>query len=185
MAMRESKDLNKMELHDLFADLKAYEFEINSRNEDEPSTSVSTKVLVNAEESHAATTMKSAKQISNDAMSLFIKKFGKFMNKTHSNSNSNNNNYKSDSKDNLKCFNFDKLGHLKEDYRKPKMDDKKSHDKKNKKDLKALLAEDKKRKWADSDSDDNSSNESEDECIKCFMDNNDEVNQDSCLEESV
>ncbi|XP_073121208.1 uncharacterized protein [Henckelia pumila] len=27
MAMRESKDLNKLELHDLFSDLKAYEFE--------------------------------------------------------------------------------------------------------------------------------------------------------------
>ena len=33
MAMRESKDLNKLELHDLFADLKAYEFEINSRKD--------------------------------------------------------------------------------------------------------------------------------------------------------
>ncbi|XP_075497824.1 uncharacterized protein LOC142535171 [Primulina tabacum] len=28
IAMRESKDLNKLELHDLFADLKAYEFEL-------------------------------------------------------------------------------------------------------------------------------------------------------------
>ncbi|XP_073137639.1 uncharacterized protein [Henckelia pumila] len=31
MAMRESKDLNKLELHDLFADLKAYEFELQTR----------------------------------------------------------------------------------------------------------------------------------------------------------
>ena len=42
MAIRESKDLNKVELHDLFADLKTYEFEINSRKkEEEPSTSTS------------------------------------------------------------------------------------------------------------------------------------------------
>ncbi|XP_073152673.1 uncharacterized protein [Henckelia pumila] len=33
MAMRESKDLNKLELHDLFADLKAYEFELQTREE--------------------------------------------------------------------------------------------------------------------------------------------------------
>ncbi|KZV20393.1 hypothetical protein F511_31419 [Dorcoceras hygrometricum] len=31
MAMRESKDLNKLELHDLFANLKAYEFELETR----------------------------------------------------------------------------------------------------------------------------------------------------------
>ena len=35
MAMKESKDLNKIELHDFFADLKAYEFEKNSRKEEE------------------------------------------------------------------------------------------------------------------------------------------------------
>ncbi|XP_073041927.1 uncharacterized protein [Primulina eburnea] len=31
MTMRESKDLNKVKLHDLFADLKAYEFELQTR----------------------------------------------------------------------------------------------------------------------------------------------------------
>ncbi|XP_073018853.1 uncharacterized protein [Primulina eburnea] len=31
MSMRESKDLNKVELHDLFAHLKAYEFELQTR----------------------------------------------------------------------------------------------------------------------------------------------------------
>ncbi|KZT76779.1 hypothetical protein F511_46196 [Dorcoceras hygrometricum] len=36
MAMRESKDLNKMELHDLFANLKAYEFELETRSEAGP-----------------------------------------------------------------------------------------------------------------------------------------------------
>ena len=37
MAMRESKNLNRLELHELFADLKAYEFEMNSRNEESTS----------------------------------------------------------------------------------------------------------------------------------------------------
>ncbi|XP_073282378.1 uncharacterized protein [Primulina huaijiensis] len=44
MAMRESNDLNKIELHDLFADLKAYEFELQTR-EGEPSTPAVTTVL--------------------------------------------------------------------------------------------------------------------------------------------
>ncbi|XP_073309953.1 uncharacterized protein [Primulina huaijiensis] len=39
IAMRESKDLNKLELHDLFADLKAYEFELAIRTEEDLSTS--------------------------------------------------------------------------------------------------------------------------------------------------
>lgn len=43
-AMRESKDLNKLELHDLFADLKAYGFELHTREEDQ-STSQLTKAL--------------------------------------------------------------------------------------------------------------------------------------------
>ena len=34
MAMRESKNLKILELHELFSDLKAYEFEINARNEE-------------------------------------------------------------------------------------------------------------------------------------------------------
>ncbi|KZV40447.1 hypothetical protein F511_34583 [Dorcoceras hygrometricum] len=45
MAMRESKDLNKLELHDLFANLKAYEFELETRAEAAPSTSQPTKAL--------------------------------------------------------------------------------------------------------------------------------------------
>ncbi|XP_075473884.1 uncharacterized protein LOC142504931 [Primulina tabacum] len=45
IAMRESKDLNKLELHDLFADLKAYEFELGIQTEEDPSTSQQTKAL--------------------------------------------------------------------------------------------------------------------------------------------
>ncbi|XP_073275435.1 uncharacterized protein [Primulina huaijiensis] len=44
MAMRELKDLSKVELHDLFADLKAYEFELQTR-EGEPSTPVAITAL--------------------------------------------------------------------------------------------------------------------------------------------
>ncbi|KZV40751.1 hypothetical protein F511_25603 [Dorcoceras hygrometricum] len=39
MTMRESKDLNKLEIYDLFADLKAYVFEFLNRSEEEVSTS--------------------------------------------------------------------------------------------------------------------------------------------------
>ncbi|KZV26287.1 hypothetical protein F511_41692 [Dorcoceras hygrometricum] len=45
MAMRESKDLNRLELHDLFANLKAYKFELETRSEAGPSTSQPTKAL--------------------------------------------------------------------------------------------------------------------------------------------
>ncbi|KZV54205.1 hypothetical protein F511_13838 [Dorcoceras hygrometricum] len=45
MAMWESKDLNKLELHDLFANLKAYEFELETRAEAGLSTSQLTKAL--------------------------------------------------------------------------------------------------------------------------------------------
>ncbi|MDQ9782778.1 hypothetical protein RF094_08720, partial [Serratia marcescens] len=45
MAMRESKDLKKLELHELFEDLKAYEFEMTVRNE-EPSYVKPSQALV-------------------------------------------------------------------------------------------------------------------------------------------
>lgn len=44
MAMSESKNLHKLELHDLFADLKAYEFELQTR-EGEPQVPQITNVL--------------------------------------------------------------------------------------------------------------------------------------------
>ncbi|KZV30041.1 hypothetical protein F511_19267 [Dorcoceras hygrometricum] len=75
MAMRESKDLNKLELHDLFANMKAYEFELETRSEAGPSTSQPTKALA-ATTSEQCSPSKSAEQLSNDAMSLFDKKFG-------------------------------------------------------------------------------------------------------------
>ncbi|KZV17419.1 hypothetical protein F511_09091 [Dorcoceras hygrometricum] len=45
MAMRESKALNKPEIHDLFVNLKAYEFELETRAESDPSTSQPMKAL--------------------------------------------------------------------------------------------------------------------------------------------
>ncbi|KZT75427.1 hypothetical protein F511_47549 [Dorcoceras hygrometricum] len=75
MAMRESKDLNKMELHDLFANLKAYEFELETRYE-APSTPQPTKSLAaTTVEQCSPSTSKSADQLSDDVMSLFAKKF--------------------------------------------------------------------------------------------------------------
>ncbi|XP_047309856.1 uncharacterized protein LOC124913306 [Impatiens glandulifera] len=46
MVMRESSNLGQMKLHDVLEDLKAYEFEMKSRIEDEASTSTATKALV-------------------------------------------------------------------------------------------------------------------------------------------
>lgn len=45
VAMKESKGLSKLKLHDLFAELKGYEFELGIRIEEEPSTSQPTKAL--------------------------------------------------------------------------------------------------------------------------------------------
>ncbi|KZV42747.1 hypothetical protein F511_25553 [Dorcoceras hygrometricum] len=67
MAIRESKDLNKLELHDLFANFKAYEFELETRYEAGPSTSQPTKSLV-ATTSEQCSPSKSVDQLSNDVM---------------------------------------------------------------------------------------------------------------------
>ncbi|KZV48586.1 hypothetical protein F511_22256 [Dorcoceras hygrometricum] len=79
IAMRESKDLNKLELHDLFANLKAYEFELETRAEAGPSISQPTKALATTTtEQCSPSTSKTANQLSDDVMSLFVKKFGKY-----------------------------------------------------------------------------------------------------------
>ncbi|KZV33282.1 hypothetical protein F511_05405 [Dorcoceras hygrometricum] len=84
MAMRESKDLNKLELHDLFANLKAYEFELETRSE-APSTSQPTKALeaTTSVEQCSPSTGRTADQLSNDVMSLFVKKFGKYLRRSY------------------------------------------------------------------------------------------------------
>ncbi|KZV39458.1 hypothetical protein F511_42276 [Dorcoceras hygrometricum] len=65
MTMRESKDLNKMELHDLFANIKAYEFELETRAESEPSTSQPTRALAATipEQSPCSTTSRSTDEM--------------------------------------------------------------------------------------------------------------------------
>ncbi|KZV47545.1 hypothetical protein F511_32691 [Dorcoceras hygrometricum] len=95
MAMRESKDLNKIELHDLFANLKAYEFELQTRSEAGPSTTQTNKALA-AETSEQCSPSKTEEQLSNDVMSLFVMKFGKFMRRTQNLSFNYNNAHKSD-----------------------------------------------------------------------------------------
>ncbi|KZV28506.1 hypothetical protein F511_15586 [Dorcoceras hygrometricum] len=125
MAMRESKDLNKMELHDLFANLKAYEFELETRSE-APSTSQPTKALaaVSAEPCSPSTS-KSADQLSDDVMSLFVKKFGKYLRRSFNPATTSFNNYnKSDKVSNdLKCYNCDRPGHFAADCNRPRKDD--------------------------------------------------------------
>ncbi|KZV56922.1 hypothetical protein F511_18934 [Dorcoceras hygrometricum] len=80
MAMRESKDLNKLELHDLFANVRAYEFELETRAEAGPSTSQPTKALAATTTKQCSpSTSKTADQLSDDVMSLFVKKFGKYL----------------------------------------------------------------------------------------------------------
>ena len=110
-------------------------------------------------------------------MALFVKKFGKFM-KKNSNPSFNKNNHKNDSNTNLKCFNCDRPRHFAADCWRPRKDDKKPVDKNNKegrrsfrknKEQKALLADDSKRKWADSDSDSSSSSDNEEEGVTCLM----------------
>lgn len=98
MDMRESKDLNKLVLHYLFAYLKGYEFEMESRTEGD-STSKVTKALAAAIIEPSVSKDKPSKQLSNDAMSLFVKKFEKFLRKNKRNfqSSSRKNHYKKES----------------------------------------------------------------------------------------
>lgn len=70
--MRQFKDLNKLELHDLFADINTYEFDLGIRIEEDPLNPQLTKSLAIAEESSSR---KSSDYLGNDAMSLFVKKF--------------------------------------------------------------------------------------------------------------
>ncbi|XP_073123640.1 uncharacterized protein [Henckelia pumila] len=123
MTMRESKDLNKLELHDLFADLKAYEFELQTREKDH-STSQLTKALTAVKIESPAQSEKSAEQLSNDAMSLFVKKFGKFIRRNQEGSYKKNFKNKDAVEEPRSCFNCGKTGHLIADCLKPKNFDK-------------------------------------------------------------
>ncbi|XP_073133852.1 uncharacterized protein [Henckelia pumila] len=184
IAMRESKDLNKLELHDLFADLKAYEFELGIRTEEEPSASNPTKALTTTILSQPIedTTKKTAEQMSGEAMSLFIKRFGKFMR----NNKKLKPYYKQDhTEDGPACFNCGKQDHFIVDCTKPKNEERKQHYEKKKgkeerrtyrkKEKKVLVADEGKSKWAETESDstdtDSSSEESGEEQVQCLMAN--------------
>ncbi|XP_073057377.1 uncharacterized protein [Primulina eburnea] len=194
MAMRASRDLNKLELYDLFSDLKAYEFELEVRSGEEPLEIPPTKALVATVNSTAtvapssssataieSTSERSVEQISNDAMSLFIKKFLRFMRKNHRTFQSPNRNFKKESPSgDMACFNCGKVGHFIADCPKPKKDDQKKkgvkrNDKKTRRDRKAMIAEESKSKWADSSSEssgsESHSSDSDEDEIKCLMAN--------------
>ncbi|XP_075504538.1 uncharacterized protein LOC142541977 [Primulina tabacum] len=184
IAMRESKDLNNLELHDLFADLKTFEFELGIRTEEETSTSQQTKTLAATTVTlpiEESTSKKSAEQLSNEAMSLFVKIFSKFMRKNQSQMNKPHFN-KDHNDDGQACFNYGKKGHFIAECNRPRKDEKKSSDRRRvkenkrfskKKSQRVLVAEEDKGKWAESDSEksifEEYSSESEDEKVECLM----------------
>ncbi|KZV21839.1 hypothetical protein F511_06549 [Dorcoceras hygrometricum] len=131
MAMRESKDLNNLDLHDLFANLKAYEFELETRSE-APSTSQPTKALAatTTTEQCSPSTSKSADQLSDDVMSLFVKKFGKYLRRSFNPYTPYNNYHKSDKVNaDLTYFNCGRPGHFAADCNRPKNEDRSRDDK--------------------------------------------------------
>ncbi|XP_073137972.1 uncharacterized protein [Henckelia pumila] len=183
MAMRESKDLNKLELHDLFADLKAYEFELQTREEDQ-STSQLTKALTAVKIESPAKSKKSAEQLSSDAMSLFVKNFGKFIRRNQEGSHRRNLQKKDSVEEPRSCFNCGKIGHFITDCPKPKNFDKRKSSRNDRyisrQKHEALVANDSKTKCAETDSDSEGSNGSssssdDEEKVKCLMANDHEL----------
>ncbi|KZV28521.1 hypothetical protein F511_15601 [Dorcoceras hygrometricum] len=127
VAVQELENLNMLELHDWFVNLKAYGFELENILEGEPSTSQPTKILAVVEKK----AIKAVEQLSNDAMSLFLKKFEKFMknNQSQCSNFSDKRVQKNDSNTaDLSCFNCGSTCHFAAEYTKPKKDDNKSSD---------------------------------------------------------
>ncbi|XP_047335480.1 uncharacterized protein LOC124939006 [Impatiens glandulifera] len=180
MVMRESNSLGKMKLHDILEDLRAYEFEMKSRYEDEASASTATRVLVTSVEPAAPVHVKSAEQFSEDTMAMLAKKFEKFMKKNQP-TNSYNYNYLNGNKSNVRCYNCDALGHYRSECQKPLRDNRKPNDQREehqsnnqgKEIQKALIDDDDGSQWAHTDSD------SDDEGINCLMENEEEIGEPS------
>ncbi|KZV20906.1 hypothetical protein F511_14920 [Dorcoceras hygrometricum] len=121
----------KMELHDLFTNLKAYEFELETRSE-VPSTSQPTKALAatTTTEQCSPSTSKSAEQFSDDVMSLFVKKFGKLMRRCFNLSSPYSNFHKSDKVTaDMKFLNCDRPRHFAADCNRPRKEDRYRDDK--------------------------------------------------------
>ncbi|XP_073294531.1 uncharacterized protein [Primulina huaijiensis] len=99
---------------------KAYEFELQTR-EVEPSTSAATTALTVVRLEPTGSVEKSADQLSNDAMSLFAKKFGRFMRKNQRNFQRQ---YQRNQpiEESYACYNCGKSGHFIADCPKPKKD---------------------------------------------------------------
>ncbi|KZV42868.1 hypothetical protein F511_17472 [Dorcoceras hygrometricum] len=129
MAMRESKDLNKLELHDLFANLKAYELELETRAEAGPSTSQPTKALAATNtEQCSPRTSKTADQLSDDVVSLFGKKFGKYLRRSYNPSAPYNNHKNDKAVSDMKCFNCERPRNFAAECNRPKKDDRYKRD---------------------------------------------------------
>ncbi|KAL8469902.1 hypothetical protein ACS0TY_032679 [Phlomoides rotata] len=76
VAMKESKDLSKITTFELFSDLKAFEFDIDRRKDEETSTSkVKTFVAATAKSNQAV----ESDDDDQDELALFIKQFKKFV----------------------------------------------------------------------------------------------------------
>ncbi|KZV46725.1 hypothetical protein F511_13750 [Dorcoceras hygrometricum] len=101
-----------------------------SRSEAGPSTSQPTKALAaTTAEPCSPSTSKSADQLSDDVMSLFVKKFGKYLRRSFNPSTSFNNYNKSNKvSSELKCYNCDRPGHFAADCNRPKRDDRYKRD---------------------------------------------------------
>ncbi|KZV38927.1 hypothetical protein F511_14197 [Dorcoceras hygrometricum] len=71
-----------------------------------------------------------ADQLSDDVMSLFVKKFGKFMRRSFNPSSPYSNFHKSDNvSTDMKCFNCDRPGHFAADFNRPRKEDRSRDDK--------------------------------------------------------
>ncbi|KZV49969.1 hypothetical protein F511_27049 [Dorcoceras hygrometricum] len=115
----------------LTANLKVYEFELETRAEAAPSTSQPTKALAaTTTEQFSPRTSKRADQLSDDVMSLFVKKFGKYLRRSY-NPFAPYNNHKNDKAvSDMKCFNCERPGHFAAECNRTKKDDRYRRDEK-------------------------------------------------------